>query len=91
MAIDFVSHNSLYLGGDYYRHESKVGEFILQANWNDFEREWSEEDFCETNVLLYVNEPLKHQDIEEKLLAIKGVKILRKEVVGKKDAGSALR
>lgn len=81
LTIKFNPHESLYLGGEYYRF-GNVGEeeFILQKNFNSFEQEWTEAEFQEMSVLLYVNATKRSEEIESKLTSsIGGISLLKRE------------
>ena len=55
LSIILNAHESSYLG-DYYRLGSTGAEnFILQHNYDEFEKEWMEENFHNYPLLLYVN------------------------------------
>lgn len=81
LTIKFNLHESSYLGGEYYRF-GNIGEeeFILQRNFNSFEQEWTEAEFKEISVLLYVNATKYSEEIERKLTShIRGISLLKRE------------
>lgn len=83
LAIKFNLHESLYLGGAYYRF-GNVGEeeFILQKNFNSFEQEWTEAEFQEVGILLYINATIRSDEIERKLTSnVTGILLLKREIL----------
>ncbi|WP_394847656.1 hypothetical protein LZC95_09355 [Pendulispora brunnea] len=71
LGIKFVAHESMFLGGDYYRL-GDVGEecFILQQNYNEFEGEWTDSAYKEYAYLLYVNETERAHELEKLLMSV---------------------
>lgn len=79
LKISFSTHESSYHSGDYYRSGNAGSEnFILQRNYDDFEKEWAESRFKEHAVLLYVNESQRAK-IVETALTTAGFELLRRE------------
>ncbi len=80
--IKLQGHESLFYGGEYYRH-SDIGKehFILQKNYDSSEHEWMEEDYKEYPILLYVNEINRELVLEKVLTDTKRFKLLRRELL----------
>ena len=80
LGVEFMLHESDYLGGDYYRHGT-LGEehFILQRNFDDVDKEWTEEEFEEYDILFYVNETTRAQEIQKLLInSVPRIALLRR-------------
>lgn len=81
LGVQLQAHESSYHCGDYYCL-GKDGEenLILQRNFDDFEEEWTEEQFKSTPILLYVNHTQRPEELEEALTSrIGGIALLRRE------------
>ena len=64
LGIRMAPHESMYLGGDYFRSGSSDAEhFILQNNFNAFEEEWTEPEHSAYEVLLYANKTTRGAEI----------------------------
>lgn len=76
--IVMVAHESGYHCGEYYRFND-VGQehFILQYNYDDFEDEWTEEAYSKYPLLLFVNETLRSNELEECLRNDKKIVLLK--------------
>lgn len=83
LEIQFAAHDSMYRGGLYYRLGNPGTEnFVLQKNYNSDEQEYTEEQFSEYPLLLYVNQPQDPFSIEERLLRGRfSIKLLRREIL----------
>ena len=80
--IRFNAHESMYLGGEYYRAgELGEEEFVLRYNFNSFEQEWTEKEFHDMNILLYVNVTQRSKEIEDKVTNVVGMLLLRQEIL----------
>ena len=68
LAFKFNLHESLYLGGEYYRF-GNIGEeeFILLNNYNSTEQDWTEAEFQEMGILLYVGGTKRSEEIKRML------------------------
>ena len=78
VGISMQLHDSMYLGGDYYRAESSGGEYFeLLHNFNSFEDEWTEPDHKTATFLLYVNETQRAAVVREVLGRLAQVTHLR--------------
>jgi hypothetical protein len=68
LGIRMVLHDSMYLGGDYFRFDSSdAEEFILQNNFNTFEDEWTEPAHSSYKVLLYASRTTRGAEIRNAL------------------------
>lgn len=83
LSIRFEAHQSYYRGGEYYKFSSHDGEnFILQKNFNSIEAEWTERDFEEMGVILYVNETERSEKLEKLLTeTIPEIKLLKRRQI----------
>lgn len=83
LSIQFEVHQSYYRGGEYYKFVGDDGEnFILQKNFNPIEAEWTERDFEEMGVILYVNETERSEKLENLLTeAIPEIKLLKRRQI----------
>jgi hypothetical protein len=81
LGVRLAAHESLYLGGNYYRLGGLGGEhFILRRNIDLLDDEPAELEFPEIGILLYVNETEQARDLEQILTAkIEGLLLLRRE------------
>jgi hypothetical protein len=83
LGIKFIAHESTYRGGDYYCF-GKIGEeeFTLQRNFNLIDKEWTEEEFQEFPILIYVDKTSRAEEIEKLLGARKvGGLLLKREQI----------
>lgn len=77
----FNAHEGSYHCGDFYRNGVSGSEhFVLQRNYDDLEKEWSEGRFKEHPVLLYVNESQRAQEFQSALTTA-GFSLLRREAL----------
>lgn len=83
LGIHFAPHDSMYRGGLYYRHDRSCSEsFELQNNYNPEEEAYTEEQFAEYPILLYVNEASDPLEIERKLLdALPSARLLWRKIL----------
>lgn len=81
LGFHLAEHESLYLGGSYYRWGNLGQEhFILQRNIDPFDNEPAELEFPEITILLYVNETERPIELEQILTAkIPNIKLLRRK------------
>ncbi|WP_058910602.1 hypothetical protein [Entomohabitans teleogrylli] len=79
--INFEAHESLYQGGDYYRHGEKGGEnFLLRKNIDPFDdNEPVEPNFLEYNILLYVNNTHRSLELQSMLHNLEQCRLLKSE------------
>ncbi|MFT5037275.1 MAG: hypothetical protein ACI9VM_000854 [Candidatus Azotimanducaceae bacterium] len=57
LELNFKAHESSYHGGDYYRIDHASKElFILQKNFDEFTKEWNQQEHCDYPYLLFVTE-----------------------------------
>lgn len=66
LGVTMAEHESSYHCGVYFRVSSlDTGEenFILQKNFDEYEKEWAEDDFRDYLILLYVNDTLRSKEI----------------------------
>jgi len=78
--IVLKAHESSYHCGAYYRlGDIGTEHFILQRNYDDFEKEWTEDAFQKYPLFLYVNETARAEDLEKKLTSNQRFKLLRRE------------
>jgi hypothetical protein len=80
LGVAFAAHTSSYVG-DYYR-KGDVGEenFILRDNFNPCEEEWTEKEFQEYGILLYVSETMRADEIRKLLTdSIPSISLLRRD------------
>lgn len=74
LGIRMAPHESMYLGGDYFRSGSSDAEnFILQNNFNMFEGEWTKPAHSAYKVLLYANKTTRGAELTA---ALDGVGVL---------------
>jgi hypothetical protein len=81
--IQLAPHDSMYRGGLYYRLGNPGAEnFVLQKNYNFEEQEYTEEQFSEYAILLYVNQPQDPFGVEKRLLqGIPYARLLQREIL----------
>jgi len=81
LGIRLVAHESLYLGGDYYRLGSMREEhFILRRNIDLLDNEPAELEFPEAGILLYVEGTKRSEELEQILTTrIAGLRLLRRK------------
>jgi hypothetical protein len=61
-------HESSYQGGIYFRYGALRGEhLVLKRNFDHVEHEWAEESFKAFDVLLYVNETCRGDEMRKVL------------------------
>ena len=74
LRIQMDPHESGYHCGAYFRL-GRVGaeHFILQKNYDDFEREWTEPDHKKYEVLFYANETTRGKEIVSALANVADV------------------
>ncbi len=79
----FEAHESLYMGGDYYRLDLKGAEsFELRKNLDPLDGEPAELDFPEVITLLYVHGTERAEELERILTTrIPGVRLLRRKTL----------
>jgi hypothetical protein len=78
--VKLIAHESSYHCGDYYRSGDIGSEhFMLQRNFDEHENEWTEQDFKTFPLLLYINETIRSEYFENKLVLDKRFKLLRRE------------
>jgi len=80
LGIKLQAHESSYRGGMYFRLND-VGQehFILQRNYDGFDREWNEPEYQYVPFLLYVNETLRPEELQATLEHNRNIKLLRRE------------
>lgn len=72
-------HESSHHCGDYFRLGDLGSEhFILQRNYDEHEKEWTEKLHSKFPLLLYVNETIDAESWERKLTSV-GFSLLRRE------------
>src|SRR5262245_5895732 len=83
LGLRMESHESLYRCGNYYRVGNDGEEnFILQKNFDPFDNELLEGEDQELEVILYVNETSRAQEIERLLTErLPEITLLRREVL----------
>jgi hypothetical protein len=83
LGLSMESHESLYRCGNYYRFGNDGEEnFILQKNFDPFDNKWLEEEGEGLEVILYVNETSRAEEIERLLTErIPEITLLRREVL----------
>lgn len=83
LGINFNAHESMYMGGEYYRWDASGKEvFVLTKNYNSFEEELNERDFPKIGVLFYVSNTQRSQKLEKLLKAqVKKISLLRRETM----------
>jgi hypothetical protein len=83
LGLSMEAHESLYRCGNYYRFGNDGEEnFILQKNFDPFDNEWLEEEGQGLEIILYVNETSRAQEIESLLTnRIPEIRLLRREVL----------
>ena len=83
LGIRLAAHESLYLGGDYYRLGHGGEEhFVLRRNIDPFDTEPAESKFPQARILFYVNETERPEEIEMLLLKqLPNVVLLRRESI----------
>lgn len=82
IGLEFHLHESSYRGGDYFRlHDVGREHFILQRNYDKFEREWFEQEYREAPFILYVNDTQRSDELHEVLTALPNIRLLRHEEV----------
>jgi hypothetical protein len=76
----FVARESSFVG-EYYLLENPEGEMLqLQWNFDPYEEEWAEPEFRDMNVLFYVGNTTRAQELERLLTgAIPGLVLLRRD------------
>lgn len=81
--FQLAPHDSIYRGGLYYRNDtSSSASFELQNNYNPEEEAYTEEQFSEYPLLLYVNEPKDPFIIENRLLKnLPSTQLLRRKAL----------
>ncbi|HCK67017.1 MAG TPA: hypothetical protein DHW49_12200 [Anaerolineae bacterium] len=66
LKIKFSPHDSLYLGGEYYRHSNEKKEtFILRKNTDLLDNELAEFEYPEFNILLFVETSQQEREIQD--------------------------
>jgi len=82
LGIRLVAHESLYLGGDYYRlgrgHEE---QFVLRRNIDLLDAEPAELKFPQARILFYVNETERPEEIQKLLIELPDIALLRRGFV----------
>ncbi|HTF53531.1 MAG TPA: hypothetical protein VK735_39315 [Pseudonocardia sp.] len=81
--ITFEAHESLYLGGDYFRSRGPAGEHLeILRNDSGFEEDGEDEDnliepdFSDYSVLLRVNSTKRGDELKDRLAAVPGLVFL---------------
>jgi hypothetical protein len=78
--IALKAHESSYHCGAYYRlGDIGTEHFILQRNYDDCEKEWTEDTFQKYPIVLYINETIRAEELEKKLTSNQRFKLLRRE------------
>jgi len=82
LGVDLTKHESSFHCGEYYRlGQDGTENFVLQKNYDDFENEWTEEEYSEFPSILYVNETDRAEIIEQKLTSHERIKLLRRDIL----------
>ncbi len=82
LGLKLHSHESSYRGGAYFRlHDVGKEHFILQQNYDSFEREWTEPEHSDSPFVLYVNESPRSEDIQRALRTKPNIRLLRHQVI----------
>lgn len=75
LKIKFIPHDSLYLGGEYYRYSNEEKEtFILRKNTDLLDNELAEFEYPEFNILLFVEISQQKREIQDLIVngSVKG-------------------
>lgn len=81
IALMLEARESSYRVGDYFGlGPSHKGEVILQRNYDDVEKEWTESKHQDVPFLLYVSESPRADQFKNALEAQPGVRHLRREL-----------
>ncbi len=83
LATTFVARDSSYKG-EYYNASGEGDEnFDLEENFNKIEKDWTEPDFEQYPVILYVSDTRNAHEIEARMQKVMGknMKLLRREEV----------
>lgn len=83
LGVEFEVHESSF-GGVYLRHGSPGEEhLVLRHNFDALENEWAEDDFKDSQTLLYVNATARADEIRQLLLLrVHDAKPLRRDEAG---------
>lgn len=77
LSIHFDARDSAYEGGDYFHHGERDGEdFVLKRNVDPFDDEPAELSFPTYPILLYVNDTLRSEELQQKLAQVEGNLVL---------------
>ena len=82
LGIKFNLHDSLYIGGDYFRAGELTGEkFVIQLNHFEFdgEPETAEPDYSDYPVILQISSTDRGDDLRKKLGRVAGLEFLRRQ------------
>jgi hypothetical protein len=78
LGVEFVLRDSMYRGGDYYRHDGCGGDVLLQRNLEDDEGYLAEPTFPQYPILLYVSGASERYTVL--LTGMSRLELLRSEV-----------
>src|SRR4051794_31332417 len=79
--VQFILHESMYWGGDYYRASScEFGEITIRTNFNSYTNELNEPGYPDCQFVISANEPLQPDVLKSRLTA-QGLLFLRRVVV----------
>lgn len=84
LGIKFKPHDSIYHGGRYYRSGKAKGDenFVVKKNFNPIDQEWEEEDFRQMDLLLFVNNTDRGDELKNIIEhAIPDTVIIRKKEI----------
>jgi hypothetical protein len=82
LGIRLVAHESLYLGGDYYRlGHGDEEQFVLRRNIDLLDAEPAELKFPQARILFYVNETERSEEIEMLLTKLPDITLLRRKFI----------
>lgn len=80
LGMQLKPHESLYFGGDYYRHEVPPSEtLILRPNLDGIDGECAELDHPQYPFLLYIEGTHRSDSLNARLSIVAGITLLRRE------------
>jgi len=81
LALQFVLHDSMYWGGDYYLASSdKFGEISIRSNYNSYTKELNEPDHPNCRIIVSVSKPAQ-PDVLKSRLVKHGLRLLRRAII----------
>lgn len=81
LSVKFVAHESSYRG-EYYR-AGITGEenFVLQKNYDEYEKEWTEPEHQKYPFLLYINATPRLAELKKTLESVEGLSLIKHEEI----------